>query len=73
MTPSLWFESNVNSQRYKTNGVITKQWSRFESNVNSQRYKTTLEESTEAVKFESNVNSQRYKTECAMEAMTSIV
>ena len=39
---NLRFESNVNSQRYKTAKCDEVTGDQFESNVNSQRYKTEL-------------------------------
>ena len=59
------FESNVNSQRYKTTAKTALQTAQFESNVNSQGYKTAPTVFVITSPFESNVNSQRYKTHCA--------
>ena len=59
---TIWFESFVNSERYKTTIVLTEEVVKFESFVNSERYKTGIRAVRPLAKFESFVNSERYKT-----------
>ena len=56
------FESFVNSERCKTNGICTYIVLMFESFVNSERCKTERMVSFESERFESFVNSERCKT-----------